>query len=94
MIYLFDWETILRRQKAKMSNPNPTEPEPARTQEKHCKNCSRNLNPSNFTENQKCEDCHSFLCNTCYLKATKYGTYYSGIEEYAMCNSCCWGNIL
>ena len=42
---------------------------------------------------KKCSECNISLCPECSIKALKYGRYYRVLDNYLMCDNCCWNSI-
>jgi hypothetical protein len=42
---------------------------------------------------KKCNSCNMCLCAKHEKKALKWGLYYTVMQNYRMCDSCCWNSI-
>ena len=57
----------------------------------NCCNCCEIRNIKNF---KLCDSCGDFLCEKHSLSALNLGLYYTVLENYRMCNKCCWKQII
>ena len=42
---------------------------------------------------RKCDECGKWLCEKDEKRALQWGTYYTVIPNYRMCDGCCWNSI-
>lgn len=56
-----------------------------------CKVCYKKIPIKN---SKKCDNCNNSLCRKHFNLALNWGPYYTGINLFAMCSSCCWKEII